>query len=378
MRRWIRTESRSFIDGKIINPNPTNIDFLEIGNPCNFSCPDCEFGEMQSAPAFDRQEEVDLITKVMEDYPESSFFLYPPEITTSPYLLPVMKATRQRITLTNGLGLNERMLDRLKEAGLRYLKVTLFATPGEQMRWQAIQEPMYWRIRKNIERAVDKGFRVFLNTVLNKDNLGSIVPLARQSNDMGIDRIKFIRERTPVWKPWYLAEEDMDRLIRNVEEAKQGPSPRIQLSLTGAGPNLYGKSLDEARKKLPPQRGEWPKSPYLCPAIDQNYWGISPRRGKVYGCFFMTVGDPVWEIGTLDQKTKKVQITGGLDLRPSTLKKRLRGNCAEDACEYQSVCMGGCRRTAYMTAKWKGEKDPLYAGMDICLTKTYGRVMGNK
>jgi len=361
----------------IVNNNPGNIDFLDIGNGCNFQCPGCYYTKKPNSTKVTKQEERSLIEKIVQDYPGAWFFLYPKEITTSPYLLDLIKSAGQKIKLTNAFLLDDRMVDRFKEAGLKYVKVTFFAREEEQKWWQSIDKQKYLTIRRNIENAVQNGLTVMVNNVLWKSNIGSIVDLSQQCYDMGVERIKFIRLRGPTWSNEYITDEDMSNVVEEIEKAKLQRSPRLNFSLTFAGPNFYNKTLEEARGKLPPKEGEWVRGPYFCPAINGNYWGISLKRGKVYWCYFIT-DDPIAEIGTVNKETGKISISPTVDLRPETLKEKLRGICSQDNCEYQSVCLGGCRTTAYLFAKMRGEEDPLYAGMDTCLTKVYERVLGKR
>jgi len=267
--------------------------------------------------------------------------------------------------------MDDQAVERLKDAGVQYPKVTFFATPEEQRFWQGIDEDRYRQIQSNIENAAKQGLNVFVNNVLWKSNIGSIESLAEQCYDMGAKRIKFIRFIGPKWNNEFITDEDMDEVVERIENAKMGRAPRLQVSFAFAGPNFYGKSLEEARAQLPPQEGEWVKSNFMCPSVDQNYWGISLKRGEVYWCYFLK-DDPSARIGTVDS-SGKVTISTTTDLRPETLKKELKGKCSADSCEYQPVCLGGCRRTAYLASGWKGKPD-LYAEMDTCLTRVSERV----
>jgi len=356
----------------IVNDSPTNIDFIDIGNPCNRKCSSCFKSRVGGAP--DREEELDLVQKIKIKNKNSNFFLYPNEATTSPYLFSMMVENGQKYTLTNGLLLDERMVNWMLVAGLQEVKVTYFANVGEQIEWQGISAKQYRLIGKNIENAVKNGLKVSVNNVLWKSNVGSICDLTKKCFDLGVSRIQLIRFRGFEPDERYLSDSDMDNVVGEVEKAKQlfPNNPRVQFSYTFAGPNFYGKSFEEVKGKVSPK--EWINSPYLCPAIGQNYWGISLKNSSVYWCPFIA-GDKDAEIGKLDKKTGEVNISTNIDLRPETLRKKLGGKCSEDSCEYQSLCLGGCRSTAYIFANMRGEKDPLYAGIDICLTDVYGRAL---
>lgn len=356
----------------IVNNNPTNIDFLDVGNNCNFSCDKCYYGANKPSTKIDSTLEDEIIKKISSKYPQSKLFIYPPEITTSRYLLENIKEVGQKIVLTNGLGLNLEMVRLFSQAGIEFPKVTLFANPKEQEKWQGINKEQYLKIRKNIELAAREGLKVVVNSVLWKDNISSIESLVKQCYDLGVDRIKLIRFMEEENSDEFIKDEDMNEVIERVEKAKLIPSPRIQFSYAFAGPNFFGKSVEEVKRKLLPKEGEWVKSPYLCPAIGQNYWGVSLRKREVSWCYFLK-DKPIGKIGILDNKGN-IKINRNIDLQPETLERELKGKCSEDQCEYQKVCLGGCRRTAYLFANMQNKKDPLYSGMDTCLTKVYKRV----
>jgi len=359
--------------------SPTNIDFLDIGGKCNLKCNGCYKTKPVNITGVSRSDEISLVDKIAEDNKEASVFIYPDEITTSPYLLDSMKKVGQKITLTNGILMDEGMIERMVDAGKEYPKVTFFANPDEQRLWQGINENGYNLIAKNIELAARKGMKVVVNNVLGKSNIDSIEKLAERCAGMGVDRIKLIRYRLDEKNQEYIGDSDMNKIVENVEKAKLKDSPYMQFSLTFAGLNFFGKSLDEAKQKIKPLKGEWVNSPYLCPAIDGNYYGISLKQGTVSWCYFIPQ-DPEVLIGTVNTKdgSLSINIDALKKMSPDTLRKNLRGICSEDVCEYQSLCLGGCRTTAYTFAKMRGEKDPLYAGMDTCMTKVFQRVLGRK
>lgn len=266
------------------------------------------------------------------------------------------------------------MIDLMINSGIEYTKVTLFANPEEQKEWQNINQETYKKIIKNVETASKKGLKVIVNTVMWKENIKSLENLTKICEDIGVNWIKMIRKRNSNYSDEYIQDSDMNKVVETVEKAKLNTDVRLNFSLTFAGPNFYGKSLEEAKKKLPPNLGEWIKSPYLCPSIDNNYWGTSLKRGSVFWCYFIT-DDPIAKIGSIDKKGNITLNKNRVDLSSETLKENLEGICSKNRCEYQQICLGGCRSTAYTFAKFKGEKNPLYAGMDTCLTKVYKRVM---
>jgi len=338
----------------IVNDNPANIDFLDLGNNCNFSCDKCYYGANKKRKKANTEVERKLMEIIISQYKSSKIFIYPPEITTSRYLLDAIEKVGQKIVLTNGLELNREMVRLFSEAKIEFPKVTLFASPEEQEQWQGTDQQQYLQIRKNIELAAKEGLSVVVNTVLWKDNISSIENLVKQCYDLGVDRIKIIRFMEDEENDQFIRDYNANEVIERVEKAKLSPSPRIQFSYAFGGPNFFGKSLDEVKKKLLPKEGEWVKSPYLCPAIGQNYWGVSLQKREVSWCYFLK-DKPIGKIGTVDNKGNII-IDSKIDLQPDTLEQELKGKCSKDRCEYQPVCLGGCRRTAYLFANMKIKK----------------------
>jgi radical SAM protein with 4Fe4S-binding SPASM domain len=163
-----------------------------------------------------------------------------------------------------------------------------------------------------------------------------------------------------------LSEQDMPGIVEQIENARDY-GVRLSMSMK-FGPNFYGKSIEEAKAKVARGKESWIDTPYLCPAVDGNYLGISPKTG-VYWCFLLISRPDIGKIGSVTDG--KIDIESRIDLTPETLKQRLRGNCSTERCEYQEICLGGCRSTAMLFAELRGEKEPLYSGMDICMTKVY-------
>lgn len=353
---------------------PTNIDILSIGRPCNQNCRQCYYIE-NSCSNLEIDHEL-LASKIMEKYAESSFFIYPKEIANNQELFELINKAGQQSVLSNGLLLDNDILDKLKEAEVKQIKITLFANADEQFFFNGNNSNQYEKIILAIKKCKEKGFNVVVNNVLSKKNIFSIGTLCKLCHGLGVDKIEFLRIKPTGngrdLQGMLLCFDDMSHIIEQVEINKK-LYPELYLSFNlSFGPNFYGKSLPEAEAKIKKSVLSWTKSNYLCPAIDGNYWGLSATTGNVYWCFF-AMNEAFSKMGYYSSVENQVIINKAPDLSPSTLLKKLGGECSRDKCIYTDICLGGCRSTAYMFAKYKGEKDPLYAGMDICLTKCYER-----
>jgi radical SAM protein with 4Fe4S-binding SPASM domain len=218
---------------------------------------------------------------------------------------------------------------------------------------------------------------VQVNNVLSRETMGSMDRLGDECVRLGVGRLRFLRMQ-PIgyalkeFPPEvYLTQADLEEvIIPTFERLKLKYGPQIYLCFAvNFGPNFHGKSLEEARAKV---RKRTPRSDTLCPAIDGQYWNISTQSGSVHWCF-QNLPDPDMRIGKVDWETGRVTIDRPVDLSRETLRRKLKGICAAGACEYQEVCLGGCRSAAISFAPDTSAEDRVYVGMDMCLTPAYAR-----
>jgi radical SAM protein with 4Fe4S-binding SPASM domain len=360
--------------------SPSNIDFLNVGNECNQNCRQCYYVEKNSK-GISLPEEIELIEKELYENPESKIFSYPKEITTSRGLLPTMEKCSQKKVLSNGKEIDDGFIRELKKYGIEEIEITLFANLEQQYDFNRNTTKEYQKIKQNIRKCAESGLKVTINNILDKTTMYSINSLCEKCYELGVKKIKFLRLR-PVGNAKYmdrsrlLEEKDMDIIIPSVEAMKL-KYPDLYLSFSmGFGVNFYGKTLEEAKEKVRKAKQSWVKTSTLCPAIKGQYRGISTKSGNVYWCFYLISEPEVARIGNINRDDGTITIDSPVDLSEETLKKKLRGNCSSENCKYQEVCLGGCRAMAYISAKERGEPDPFYAGMDICLTKSYERLDG--
>lgn len=355
--------------------NPSNVDFLNAGNSCNLNCSQCYFKEKGPACARNMEEDIKVIEGLAKKFSQSSLFIYPMEIATSMDLAPLLKEVNQKTVLSNGIALTGENIDSLFQAGITRIKITLFANAYENKLFNHTSEAQYEAIEKNIARCVEKGLAVTVNNVLSKATMNSVHDLVRKCVALSVDRVEFIRlkptgnARALRKKDYWMDEADMMKIISSIEKCKLIYGRKIHLGFNiSFGVDFYGKTLSQAQAKVGKSKSGnfWTKSDYLCPAIGRNYFGISLRTGNIYGCFF-AMDEEVFRLGHMNLESGKIQILKKDFLDPAELSYKLSGNCHKDCCIYQSVCLGGCRSTAYLFAK-ENSADPLFAGMDICVT----------
>lgn len=359
-------------------PPPRNIDVLSY-RPCDQACRQCSYVEVESAQGRPKgsDAEIDFIRLLRTNYADSAFFLYPRDIVTAAPLLPLMQELGQSGTLTNANRLTGALLDQLCASGIDEIQITLFATAAEQQLYNRNSPEEYDRIRANIQSCIERGLCVQVNNVLSRETMGSMELLGDECVRLGVNRLRFLRlqpvgDAAGAFAPdLYLTQADLEEvIIPTFERLKLKYGSRIYLCFAvNFGPNLHGKTLEEARMKVGKRT---PGANTFCPAIDGQYWNISTQSGNVHWCF-QNLSDGDKRIGRVDWESGRVVLDRPVDLSRETLRKKLRGICAAEACQYQEVCLGGCRSAAMSFAADDSGEERLYAGMDMCLTPAYAR-----
>lgn len=362
---------------------PKNIDFLNVGNSCNQNCRQCFYLE-ERIGSLSSEEEQRLIRKIKEKCPNTTFFIYPKELTTSKEFIPLFRECGQGSTLSNGKDLDNQTIEEIIQAGIREIKITLFADFEQQRFFNRNSRREYMSIKRAIQRCVDQGLMVTVYNILDRETICSVEELCAECSNLGVQKIEFLR-LIPVGRALaldssrLLGEKDLEQAVCSVEAMKK-KYPELYLSFNlKFGPNFYGLSLDEAKQKIMRSKGQnWNKTNYLCPAINYRYLGLSLKSGSAYWCFFLLSRPEISKVGFFDFSRDELTIDSYPDLSAETLRVKLRGNCSRESCLYQEVCLGGCRSTAYLFAQFRGEQDPLYAGVDLCLTKVYKNLYKSK
>ena len=347
---------------------------LLIESPCNESCSTCFFqetggpGKIRLTPEV--VDDIRTTAQVLGDPDPKRFTLYPKEITAAMPLLPVFTERSITRTLTNGKRLGEPgVLDSLKNAGIKDLMITVPGRAPAYSLYTKEKEQTYDRLLTNVGLAVRKGFNVSIFYPVFRPNVDDVIPTTLQLKELGVKNIKFIRV-IPVGAARNLADdmflnkEDTLEFLTNVNTVRKLTQDALEFTLFGGsfGPNFYGKSI---YRYLAGMDDRWPGSQYYCPMINGQFVGIAYGTGKAYPCFkalsFPELSSGQYQNGKLTLKSPV--------LTKNNLENKLRGQCAKIDCRYQSICLGGCRITAFAFAKRRGENDPLYAGQDVCVTR---------
>jgi len=293
-------------------------------------------------------------------------------------VLPLMANVSQKVVLSNGMLLDKPKIEMLAASGIKEVKITLFSSYKEHAFFNRISNEQYRSIIANIGMCKKFGLEVVVDTILSGLTMHSVDSLAGLCAGIGVDKIEFIRLK-PIGnargmdRGLLLSENDMFGVVRLVEQSKaKYPGVYFRYNLS-CGPDFYGKSEKEAREKVMRGSKNLAKSSFLCPAIDGNYLGISMRTGNIYSCFF-AMDEPGFDVGRINLETGEIVYLHEPKITSARLRKKLRGDCRAGNCQYHAICLGGCRSTAYIFAKLRGEIDPLFAGQDICITKIKERM----
>lgn len=163
---------------------------------------------------------------------------------------------------------------------------------------------------------------------------------------------------------------DRDSVVEVMEkmDKERLQHPNLSISFYGIsfGPNFYSPGC---YKFLAGQNNVYGNSTYLCPMIGQQYLGISLGTNKIYPCF-EAISFPEMEIGQMTKKDGQYSIgVSESKFTPELVGENLTGICSRKECQYQQLCLGGCRMHAYAIARRNGVKDQIYAGQDICVTR---------
>lgn len=356
------TDTNALLSAIKTKPKRKSVDFL-IPSYCNQNCTHCFFQEV-GGPAFiqTNSQLVDELKKqvTMFDNDNTMLTIYPREITQAMNLLPVFAEKEMDRVLTNGLTLaNKKVTDKLKKYGVKKLAVSLHGLQEMQNQLTGGTVNDYQQIIKGIKNAVSTGFDVSLFTTVFRGNVDSLTDFFGYINTLGINEVKLIRliptgNAKNLPDDYFLGENDVENMLYTVDNARiKFPDLRIALLGTSFGPNFYSSNTF---KYLEGKKDTWPNSTYLCPWVEQEFVGISLGTGKQYPCF-EALSFPETLIGVAQP------------LSANILQENLRDNCASNNCQYQKLCLGSCRITAFSFAKRENEQNPLFAGQKICLTK---------
>ncbi|MCD6547729.1 MAG: radical SAM protein [Nanoarchaeota archaeon] len=327
----------------IVSERNKSIVDIVIRDGCNLNCNQC-FAGKQKIANFDMGKIKDIVGK----YP--NVFLYPLEITVSKdidEILTLMKETKRRRVLTNGVALNEDILNKLWSYGIRELSIGNFeGADDETQKMITGESATREKTIRGIKYALQKGFKVGVYTVVSKANNRKVEEIVKLAYEVNVSSIRFYRF-LPVGNGrsisgLAMSTEETEEFILSVLNLRKKFKDKIRISLGASfGPDLYSKSTLEYLAN--PNSA----SKYVCYAASPGYVAIEPLTDTdIYYPCFMAAGEK--------------KLTRNSRFEDFNINK-LKGECGK--CAYKKICGGGCRMVAYALT------GDFYESMDVCVTK---------
>jgi len=352
--------------------NIRHIDILDIGNDCNQNCKQCFYNTVMKTKET-LSNELHMIDDIKNNNnldENIKFFIYPKEITTTPKLIKTIAENGQKFILTNAKNIktNSDIFKTLKENNIKKIKITLFPNEDEQLfrNWNTAWE--YNDIKEVIKMAVNEGIKVKIFTMITPENIRFFQGFYREADNLHISEIELLNfiptgNGKNMDMKYAMKATDLEKLLSITNDLKLWKWPYISYGFW-FWPNFYGKSIYKFIEKG--QKHDWVTTEYPCPTINNLFLWISLKNKWIYRCFKLLSESEakIWEVNN----NGKINLYENVDFDENILKEKLRWICSKDSCNFQNLCLWWCRSNAYILAKKRGEKEPEYAGQEICIT----------
>lgn len=236
--------------------------------------------------------------------------------------------------LTNGLLLNEKNIQKLKELGIKGVHVSIDGL-GETHDYLRGVPGLFEKLVANIKLAQVAGLKVGVNTAFSAPNIGQFEDLHNFLKDLGIS----------VWQL---------QIVENVGNALEKPELNFTLE------KLYelAKKITRVRRHSPITINAADNIGYYCqfePLLrDYPFGGCGGGKrvigihanGDVRGCLSIMCTDEAIEGNVRERSLKEIWEDPNLfKIYRDRTPEKLTGFCAE--CEYRAYCGGGCSAMAY-------------------------------
>ncbi len=354
IRRSIECIFKGIAEHGVTVPQKLAGPFLVVWNftnMCNLRCKHCyQVADKPSPDELTLEEKLRVIDQLDKAYVAALAFSGG-EPTIHPHFLRVAAEAASRgmyiSVATNGIAITEDFAKKMKEAGVRYVEISLDSVnPKKHDEFRGV--PGAWeKTVRGIKNCVKVGLVTGIATTLTRFNLDEVEDMIEFAQDLGVDRLVFFNF-IPVGRgkeilKWDLTPEEREEALKIMasyalkgEFQVYSTAPqyaRITLEMSGGkyvAPTHFAVSKDPALKALAEFIGG-------CGA-GRIYAAIQPN-GDVTPCVFMPI-----VVGNVREKPFK-QIW---DETPLFQKLRDKNNLSQPckSCPYRNVC-GGCRARAY-------------------------------
>lgn len=310
----------------------------ELTNACNAKCIHC--GSKSGAQRDNELSEAEAL-RVCDELKELGA-QYVTLMGGEFFLKPYWDKVCQRLLengmrvgpLTNGLLLNEKNIERLKELGVPGVHVSIDGL-GETHDYLRGVPGLFEKMVANVKLAQAAGLKIGVNTAFSAPNIGQFEDLHNFLQELGI-------------KVWQL------QIVENVGNALEKPELNFTLE------KLYelAKKITRVRRHSSITINAADNIGYYCqfePLLrDYPFGGCGGGKrvigihanGDVRGCLSIMCTDEAIEGNVRERSLKEIwEDPNRFKIYRERTPEKLTGFCKE--CEYRAYCCGGCSAMAY-------------------------------
>jgi len=320
-------------------------------NMCNLKCKHCYQRADKPLPDELSLEEKLNVVEQLDKADVAAIAFSGGEPLIHPHFLRIASEAASRgmyiSVATNGVTITEDFAKKMKEAGVRYVEVSLDSVdPNKHDSFRGI--PGAWeRAVRGIKNSVNAGLTTGIATTLTKMNYNEIEDIVNLAEELGVKRVIFFNF-IPVGRgtdilDWDLSPEEREEALKTMY--KLATTRKVEVASTA--PQFARVSLQlSCKKAVAPTHFAFSADPGLIALADfiggcgagRIYAAVQPN-GDVTPCVFMPIKvgnlreesfEDVWEKASLFTMLRNREL--------------LKEPC--NKCPYKYVC-GGCRARAY-------------------------------
>ncbi len=346
------------LEGK---PNSPLIVSYAVTKACNLRCLHCHVsarepmtGELNLREAMHAIDEmVSLGTEALifsggEPLLRKDFVLTLAQYCVDVGILPAM--------LTNGLLLNHKVAEELKDAGILAVGIPIDSVvPASHDKLRDLPGTFDKAI-KAIKICKDIGLEVIITTMALKDTYAEIPQRIDFLGKLGIEQVA-VYDLVPVGRGKDMMDQAMDQTQRTnlIKYLYRTQETKDMVFTMSGGVPLYPELVSKMHKMNDTKPRDlllkqfWIHDPIGCHA-GIEYFSLRPN-GDVYPCTFLPI-----KVGNIREKSLHEIWHNSPILHQLRQRSLLKGKCGD--CEYQKTC-GGCRGRAYACTGDYLETDPV-------------------
>lgn len=327
---------------------------LMITGRCNYNCLHC-FNAADNAPLMSEWSFEDICTLLDEaaECGVNAFTITGGEPMLHPHFMEIIREIYKRNMMvfelnTNGYFITQEKLDLLRETGCEPLIKISFDGIGTHD-WMRAHKGAEEKTLAAIRLCIENGFKVMVQTQVNKKTQGTLKETARLMNDLGAVNTRFIKTT------------EVSRWLRNAPEAQLSFEEYLSLMLdfcswyaeSGMTMNidvwqlmkLFPQSKAYLLEAVLCREGEYRSTAPVCKG-NRGMIGVT-SSGNVIPCLQMSGSYELLgiELESLYEHSLKELLCDSAYLRSvcTNLYKLSQNNSKCGECSYFRYCCGGCR-----------------------------------